>query len=279
MRTTEAHQLEALRNVQAFLDEYRNRCPSIAASGMRRRLDEELASLARHADAQTSSASGSRACTLRYRALRDRLVRAHLLPIALIARVTEPSLSEREEFQLPAGKPTPQRLASAAHAMAEAASPHAEAFVAAGMPADFIEALLRASDAMTGALTARAQERARHRIATEALRSGIASTRNVVQVLGAFVMSECEADPTLLAGWEAVTHVRRTARRAQRVAELPQPSHDTVAAEPETMAAVPSMDPALAEHQPVALGRRVFALLANRGRTRIPNGAFHAGNN
>ena len=90
MRTTEAHQLEALRNVQAFLDEYRNHFPSIAASGMRRRLDDELGSLARHAEVQTSSASGSRACTLRYRALRDRLVRAHLLPISLIARVTEP---------------------------------------------------------------------------------------------------------------------------------------------------------------------------------------------
>jgi hypothetical protein len=280
MRTTEARQLEALRSVQAFLDEYQHRFPAIAASGMRRRLDEELASLAQHADDQTASAGGSRACTLRYRALRRRLVGTHLVPIALIARVTKPSsLSELEQFQVPTGKPTARRLAAAAHAMADAAAPHAGTFIAAGMPRDFIQALLRASDAMTAELTARAQEWSRHRIATEALRSGITSARRVVSVLDAFVRSECEADPTMLAGWETVTHVRRTARRTQRVPELPQPSLDPVVTESGATPTARSIEPASTEHRPVALPRRMFALLANRGRRRIPRGALQARNN
>ena len=273
MQTKEASQLEALRNVQAFLDEHRNHFPTIAASGTRRQFDAALGRLAQHADDQTSSRAWSLNCTQRYHALRDRLVRSHLLPIALIARTTEPPLSELAQFNIPRGKPTAQQLAAAAHAMAAAAKPHADVFIVAGMPEHFIDELLGASDAMMAEREARAQEWARHRIATEALRAGITSALRLVRVLDAFVRSACEHETEVIAGWESVTHVRRLIRRR---AALPVDSREplqlvvTGAAE---VREAPVREHESSAHRSVALPRRVLAMLVVRGRTRFAVGA------
>ena len=269
MRTNEANQLDALRNVQAFLDANRDRLPAIATSGMRRQLDESLARLAQHADDQTSSAAWSRNCTQRYHALRRRLLRSHLVPIALIARTTQPPLSELEQFRIPHGKPTAQQLAAAAHAMAEAAAPHADTFVAAGMPEDFIGALEDASNAMMSELAVRAQERARHRIATEALRAGITSARRVVKVLDAFVRSACELDAGMIAGWESVTHVRRSVCRPAASPEVSRESLQLTVSDAEQVHEEVGREQTLLEHPPLALRRRMLAMLAIGGRTRM----------
>jgi len=273
MRTTEAKQLEALRSVSIFLDEYRDRVPGAATCGMRHRLDQALERLARHADDQTASAVGSRDCTKRYLARRQQLVGSHLLPIALIARTTEPPLSALEQFRLPRGKPTARQLAAAAHLMAEAATPHAHTFIAAGMPRDFVDQLRAASDAMMAELDARAQERARHRIATEALRRGIASARRMVNVLDAFVRSECSHDDGLLAGWTSATHVRRSARRADTPEVAPPAPLALIAAKAEATWVEQTRPSVSLVPQPVALRRRVFRFFSTFDGERRTVGA------
>lgn len=273
VRSTEANQLEALRSVPAFLGQFRDRIPDVATCGMRHRLDEALQCLAQHADDQTSSAVGSRDCTRRYLARRQQLVGAHLLPIALIARTTEPPLSELAQFQLPRGKPTARQLATAAHSMAEAAMPHSETFIAAGMPRDFVDQLRRASDAMMAELDARVQERARHRIATEALRTGIASARRMVNVLDAFVRSACEQDDGVLAGWTSVKHVRRSVRRAETPQVAPRAPLALIAAESEAPRGDESSVRVSLEHPPIALRRRVFRFFSAPEGARIAVGA------
>lgn len=270
MRTKEANQLEALRNVQVFLDANRDRLPAIVTSGTRCRLDESLARLAQHADDQASSAASSRNCTQRYHALRRRLLRSHLVPIALIARTTQPPLSELEQFRIPRGKPTSQQLAAAAHAMADAAAPHADTFVAAGLPANFIEQLQQASEAMTSELAARAQEWARHRVATEALRAGIASARRIVKVLDAFVRSACEYDEGMIAGWESVTHVRRSAHRAATSPEIAYaPPVRLVVTEVPAADCGERLAQGTSTRWQSALRRRALDLIARSGRARL----------
>ena len=273
MRTNEANQLEALRSVQAFLDEHQNRLPAIATSGMRRQLDDALARLAQHADDQTSSAAWSRNCTRRYHTARHRLLRSHIVPIALIARTTQPPLSTLEQFRIPHGKPTALQLAAAAHAMAEAAAPHADTFIAAGMPANFLEELERAIDAMMSELAARAQERARHRIATEALRTGIASARRMVQVLDAFVRSECELDAGMIGGWESVTHVRRSTHTAATSPGVSRESMQLIVTDAVHGRGDADGERAMLEHPPLYLRHRMLAMLFTGSRTRVAVGA------
>jgi hypothetical protein len=274
MRTTEANQLQALRAVQSFLDRHRHTFPDIATGGARRRLDDVLASLEQHVAEQAGSELGARVHTQRYRALRRRLLRTRMAPIALIARAAEPPVPELDPFRLPRGKPTAGRLAAVAHGMAEAAAPYAETFTSAGLPDDFIDQTVRAADAMLEALTAREKERGRHRGATQGIRTKLASARRIVRVLDAFVTSACEDDAALLAGWASARHVRRTARRAAESSSIvPNAPLQLVMAEaPEAREGEPK-GRTLDVLPPAALHRRVFALLAGPGRTRIAVGA------
>jgi hypothetical protein len=209
----------------------------------------------------------------RYVALRRQLVGAHLLPIALIARTTKPPLSGLEQLRRPRGKPTAQQLETAAHAMAEAATPYSETFIAAGMPEDFLDRLRRASDAMMDELRARAQERARHRVATEALRAGLASARRMVNVLDAFVRSACEHDNGVLAGWTTVTHVRRSVRRAETAQVAPRAPLALIAAEAEAPHGEETIVRVSLEHPPMALRRRVFRFFSAPEGARMAVGA------
>lgn len=219
MRTTEANQLQSLRDVRSFLDRHRHDVPDIATSGARRRLDDTLDRLHQHIVDQSASDVRSRACTQRYRFLRRRLIRTHMLPIALIARAAEPPVPELDPFRLPRGKPTAHRLAAAAHGMATAAAKHPDVFTAAGLPPDFAGRMMRAADEMLESITEREKERVRHRGATHGLRTKLVSARRVVRVLDAFVATACDGDDALLAAWQSAMHVRRTVRH--RVAVLP----------------------------------------------------------
>ncbi len=257
-RATEANQLRSLHAVQAFLDDHRPALAGIATGGARRRLDESLAALEQHVVEQSASELVARGLTQRYRALRRRLIRAHLVPVALIARAAEPPVAGLESFRIPRGKPTAQLLAATAHGMAKAATPFAETFIAAGLPDDFADRMVRAADAMIEALTARTQEWARHRAATAGLRIKLASARRLVRVLDAFVTSGCETDDGLLAGWASATHVRRTGRRAAGPDE--QKTLATAIVGEPAMNEVESTRVVLLPSRTVPFGDRVLAL-------------------
>ena len=270
MRTIERKQWETLRSVPPFLDEHRDVLAAVATSPMRRRLDDTLARLAFLADEQTASAAGARVCTQRYRERRRQLVRDHLVPLALIARTTEPPLSALEPFHLPRGRSTAQRLATVARAMAETAASHADILTAAGLPDDFVNRMGGAADAMMAELGRRTQESARHRIATEAIRTLLAAARRIVSVLDAFVKTACEQDAGLLAGWASVTHVRRGSRRAMASPAVgaQEPFQLIVASVPVVRDGARLQQPSNGS-APTALRHRMRALLAVRGRTRF----------
>ena len=273
MRTTEANQLQSLRAVQSFLDRHRGALADIATGGARRRLDEALASLELHVVDQAASELAARSYTQRYRALRRRLVRTHMAPLALVARAAEPPVPALEPFSLPRGKPTAHRLAAVAYGMATAAAPHAETFTSAGLPTDFAEQLVRAADAMLEAITARGKERGRHRGATHGIRAKLASARRIVRVLDAFVTAAFEDDAVMLAAWSSATHVRRTARpTADATPVIPSaPLRLLVAEVPETRGVEPNGH-TFVGRPPVALRGRVFTLLAGYGRARVAAG-------
>lgn len=273
MRTTEANQLYSLRAVRSYLDRHEHSLPGIATGGARKRLDEALASIEQHVTDQAGSELAARGHTQRYRALRRRLIRAHMAPVALIAKAAEPPVPELEPFRLPRGKPTAQRLAAVALGMAEAAAPHAATFTAAGLPDDFTDELVRAAESMLEAITAREKELARRRGATVGLRTKLVSARRIVRVLDAFVTTGCEGDAGLLAGWASAAHVRRTARRAEvstpAAATMPQ----LAITEPSEIRKDEPNRHVRNVRRSTALRGRVFALLVGPARSRNAVGA------
>ena len=188
-----------------------------------------------------------------------------MLPVALIAKAAEPSIPELDPFRLPRGKPTAQRLAAAAHGMASEAAKHPSVFTSAGLPADFVDRMVRAADEMLDSITEREKERVRHRGATEGVRTMLVSARRVVRVLGAFVATACEADAGMLAGWESATHVRRVVRRRVE----PARGDDVTASVPAIAEGAPRVIGAsvlVEPRRPAPMGVRVLALFTRPER-------------
>jgi hypothetical protein len=160
--------LQSLRAVQAFLEVNADKLSTVAATGARKRLDDVITDLATHASDQTGSYLASQGATQKQRALRRVLLRDHMAPIARIAKADLPLTPEIEPLRMPAGRPTAERLSALASGMAKAASPHADVFVDAGLPQDFIARLTTAAENMLGALSDRMQSRGKRGGATQA---------------------------------------------------------------------------------------------------------------
>jgi hypothetical protein len=108
--------------------------------------------------------------------------------------------------------------------MAEAAAPHADVFVSAGLSVHFIAELHQAADALLASLGTRLQSRGDVKRATEGLQAKLSEGRKIVRVLDIFVRKALKDDPALVASWALVSRVRKTPVRSQVAGPVPTPT-------------------------------------------------------
>lgn len=242
MRTTQANRLTQFHAVLSFLDAHAARLPDTTASPARRRLDAIVADLQRNATAQEGLTMAARTETRRYQALRRALVQDHIEPIVVVARsvlVAEPGV---EVFTMLRGNPPVALLVARAHGLAGAIKPLAPAFIAAGLPDDFIAQLNRAADAVDASYMVRRARRCSSQAATTGIQLGLGDARTVVRVLGVLVRKEAAADPAVLAEWNALASPRRLRATVSKAAlpaataalALPAPTMKLLASGPST---------------------------------------------
>jgi hypothetical protein len=223
MQTKQGNMLQSLRNVQTFLDDNTAVLDTVVQTGARRRLNDAIAQLATHASDQDASHIASQGSTRQQGALRTVLLQDHMSPIARVARADLPNTPAIEPLRMPKGRPSIERLATAAYGMAKAAVPFAPVFVAAGLRADFVAQLNAAADAMIAAVGDQAQNRGKRSGATKGLADRLTEGRKVVHILDAFVKTALRSDVPLLANWEKVKRVQRVGARTT-TATPPTPS-------------------------------------------------------
>jgi hypothetical protein len=151
------------------------------------------------------------------RVLRLVLVRDHMRPIARIARAARNELPKTpavESLQALPRTGGAEKLLAGAYGMAKAAEPFAKVFTDAALPADFRDRLTDAADAFSASLKEGAGLRSQQTGATEGLRRSLAAARRQVQVIDALVQTAWADQPALLASWNTIRHVKKTAVRA-----------------------------------------------------------------
>lgn len=208
MQTRQGSMLQSLRNVETFLGQHAEVLGNVVQSGARQRLADAIAALSTHVSGQAGSGVASRGSTQRHYALRQTLIRDHMAPVARVAAADLPRTPELAPLRMPAQNLPAEKLAAAAYGMADGARPFTGVFTAAGLPADFIEQLVAAADAMTSALDERAQKQSAQRGATTGLRASLTAGRRIVHVLDAFVRTALKDDPALLSAWNGAKRVR-----------------------------------------------------------------------
>lgn len=208
MQTRQGSMLQSLRNVEAFLDQHADVLADVVKSGTRQKLADAIAALSTHVAGQAGSRLASKGATRKHYALRRALIRDHMAPVARIAAADLPRTPELAPLRMPPQNLPAEKLAAAAYGMADAAKPFIEVFTAAGLPADFLEQLVAAADAMTASLDERAQNRSAQRGATTGLKASLSAGRRIVHVLDAFVRTALKDDPALLSAWNGAKRVR-----------------------------------------------------------------------
>ena len=208
MRSRQGAVLETLRRAQTFLGANKALLePVIKSTG--ESLDDVLARLAQHAVSQDGGARAGRGETAKQRALRATLRFTHMRPIAEIAKLKLRDVPEFHALTMPPFNATAPRLIAAAGAMADGAKPHTEVFVGSGLPADFVEKLLAASEAVSQSLAGRDSHQGKRSGATAGLIAEEKRGRVVLKVLDSLVTPLLGSDDQRLAEWKAAKQVRR----------------------------------------------------------------------
>jgi hypothetical protein len=201
MKYRQGRVLEALRSVQVFLDKNAEVLDPINKSGARKNVDEVAAELQAHAVQQDGGRRKAIGETANQRELRLAL-RFAMRPIAEVAAARLREAPQFAALRLPSHRLKGMAMVAAAHAMADAATPHT------GLPAEFIAELRQAADALSGSYDQRRDGQTARAGATRGLEDAERRGRQALRILDALVVPVLGLDDALLRAW-------RSARRIQ----------------------------------------------------------------
>ncbi len=213
MRHQQNAVLTSLRQAQEFLDENDTVLGAVNTS-TRKQLDDVVAQLTALSVTQNSGVHASIGETARQRALRAKLRRTCMAPIAELAKFNLRNVPEFSALRMPPTNASTQNLVAWAYAMADAAAEHAQTFMDSGLPATFADDLRTTAAAVSATVVERGKERGRHISATAGLAAEEKRGRSVLRVLNVLILAQIGHNDALVAGWAAARTVLRKPGRA-----------------------------------------------------------------
>jgi hypothetical protein len=203
--------LEAFVRVQAFAQAHPVAGP-LSYGGARETLDDVVRRLREYAGAQITGRELSRA-ELRLQArLVKQLLDKHMRPIVTIARA---QIEPESDVRLPAAIRMPRttlgvtKILQACDGMIAAARAFEAAFIANGLPADFLARFVTARNELEGALGGRATFVGTHVGARTGLQVQIRRGRRAVDRIDAVVRASFDGDDVTLARWRVAKRVHQ----------------------------------------------------------------------
>ncbi len=209
MRIIEAAVLTTLNRARAFIEDHIQQLGELESAGYRKRLDDAIAALQKHAVEQATAVRVGAGQTARQRALHSALRLNHMRPIAMVAAARLRETPEFNALRMPSRKTLPTQLVMAGEAMAKVAEQYAPVFIESGLAPDFVEQLEAAAQSLAECMTDRGTTTTMKVGATVGLRTEASRGRHVLRVLSALIEPRLEHDQALLTGWRTARHIRR----------------------------------------------------------------------
>ena len=207
MKQEQQRQLDSLRRVQDYLNVHAAELGSAVSAGVKQQLDDAIVRIDAFDNAQGSTKLELEGLISRRRTLQAELRQRHMVPIAVFARARLLGVPDFAALTSSGLNLTPSRLVAAARAMATAATPHLDALVRNGFPADTITQLMAAADAVSSTMAERAGTHVRRVGATKGIEEQLRRGREAVSVLRAVVGKQAAGDLVMLAGWRVAHRV------------------------------------------------------------------------
>jgi len=208
MKHAEEKLIQTLGPVEVFLEDTKEIMDATHTAEARRFFSAHRQEMVQHREAQEAFKRQARQSVAEQRALRVRLLRQHMYPIAAVAGAVLPDVGELSALAVPSQPSRFGQLVAAGRGMAEAARKHEAVLLSAGLAPDFIARLVAATDALENAMKETVRIRALRVEATAGLRKQGQKARKVLRALDRMVQAAIAADDVLLVRW---AHIRRIA--------------------------------------------------------------------
>jgi len=195
--------MRSFRRVREFLDAHPpvNATPNFLKKVAE--LDDVMSSMSQQADEQNTGKRLTAGESKRQSALRATLWDDHLAPIAELARAIFGVPGVKETLKLPKKTADNDLLLEAASGMANAAEAEKSAFIAYGLPEDFVDQLRAATKALADALVGRDKSTRRHVKATAAVKDQVKRGSRAVLGINAILRPTLKRNPDLKAAWKS----------------------------------------------------------------------------
>jgi hypothetical protein len=207
MKRYQQYQVGSLRRARDYVHGHADVAGAVAESEALAQLDHALARLAALGTGQGTADLMMAGQISRERALVAELKNEHMLPISTFARARLRGVPDFAALIHGGSARETKDVVQAARAMAEAAVPHTAALVRGGFPADTIAQLTAAADAVSAAVTERANTKVNRTNTTKGIEEAILDGREAVGMLHAVISKKFAGDPALLAGWHTARRV------------------------------------------------------------------------
>lgn len=201
-----------------------------AATGLARQLFNTLSTtvdeLDNHSTTQASGLGSARQGTSS-RALARSALREDLEAINRTARAMADELPGiADKFRLPRDN-NDQHLLNAARAFHRDATPLSAQFIAHELPADFLENLNSAIEALEAAISSQGSSVGGYVAAGAAIEDAISRALDLVRKLDAIVRNKYANDPAILAEWTSASHTQRAPKHQKSPLPPPPPGSGT----------------------------------------------------
>jgi len=221
MRSKQRYRGESLRRIPQFLDAHPEVFAAVNASDARKQLDAANGQLRSVVDVQGARLREVRGEKQRQVALERDLRERYMAPVATFALGRLAGVENFAALTPSATRFRGARLVQAARAMATAAIPYADAFAAAGFPAEFLDQLTAAADAVQSSIESRARASAERVKATAAVEETLKAGRCAALMLEGAISRLVPRRSSLYAEWRSVKRVFNPGSRKQRVQQAP----------------------------------------------------------
>ena len=220
MKTTQGKLLAALDHVERFLERNGETMGDVITSVAHQNFSACRTRMSEHVTAQNEHKRGIIDTVGAKRALRNRLIRRHMRLIAIIARAKLPDVEQFGALTVPPGNQQVAELVASALGMARAAKAHEATFVAAGLPADFIEKLVAAAESLKAGMTSKGEASVARVRATSGLKEEARIARTNLRLIDGAVRASVE-DRKVLDEWRAIRRAAAAATSPKAIEELP----------------------------------------------------------
>ena len=215
MKKEQENLLEALARVEDFLDSNQAVMATVITSKAHQNFSASRERLVEYMKAQGEHTRGLRAAVAVKRRLAAQLVRHHFRPIGVVARKQLRAAEEFSALTQPGKRQRHVALVATGYGMARAAQVHEALFLEAGLPADFLAQLARATEALEAGITAKGRVESQRVEATAGLTKEGRVARFALRLLDTLVRSAVREDDALIDRWGKVSRVAAVAIATQ----------------------------------------------------------------